>query len=849
MLSGAQGIQLLQQLLYTTGQYDPSWPLDLAISHPRPGAPAGARRSRRGPPAGTPETRAALLWLSSAALAVLVGLAEVYVGIAVVSRRHAGLASLWVAITVLLNALIVPLSVSGLEAVPVWEILGLPRPPGRLGSGTRAVCRRSAYAGVCGPMSSARAPGLPEAYEAHLLSRIAEEETRRAALEAELAACARRRSAQSATSAAGDAADSTPPASICGYWHADQRKVAGHITQCRRKAARAERLAASEERSERRAAGVDRGCDLKQGGSARSSWRAGVARVSGLLGVGLAACRLCSSRSCCRVFLAINLTPSLPRGLYRVTSLKVRPGALVTFCLPPELVRRHDLAKWIAPGRCPGGKGSALQADRLEGPGRRSAEERSGGAEGASLRSWRISKSQDSCVFGPVPVAWLARRRRAGLDVSDAGGGSISSAEGGGEAAASPHSIWPCSSRGAVLAGCAGAGWWFGRAFGHPPELGALRVLVEPAALGGAREHGRFSAWAWASSGRRDERRSWPSLWLGLVDLGGGRLPSIRRSSGSWPFASWLELGVPTAGRFVRRSSGDGGVRVAYLRVRFLVPAGGLEAAAGTGRRLRLREVCPSGRGAQARGSRARREAGRRDRSGRRRRAGTFDTEETRTSWPSRRRAAGKTTCVVVPTALAHPGPLVVLDAKREIYKLTSGFRRRAHDSRVLCWAPSGGEGFRRHNPMLEIRDHPYDVRDAQRIAGALIASVPTNADPFWREAPRQILVGALLHGKYCPQWGSLPKIYQLFTIGGQKAIEEMARAPHDPELAVRMGGSEADGRRRPIRRSRRRRKTCWRCRRKRGRACWRPSPRRFRSTPIRCWPRACRPRTSACGR
>jgi type IV secretion system protein VirD4 len=144
-------------------------------------------------------------------------------------------------------------------------------------------------------------------------------------------------------------------------------------------------------------------------------------------------------------------------------------------------------------------------------------------------------------------------------------------------------------------------------------------------------------------------------------------------------------------------------------------------------------------------------------------------------------------------TALAHVGPLVVLDAKQEIFKLTSGFRRRAHGSRVLCWAPSGGAGFSRHNPMLEIRDHPYDVRDAQRIAGALIASVPTHTDPFWREAPRQILVGALLHGKYCRQWGSLPKIYQLFTVGGRKAIEEMSRAAHDP--ALRFGWTDPKGR------------------------------------------------------
>ena len=38
------------------------------------------------------DTRAALLWISSGSLAALVGCAEVYVGVAVVSRRHGGLA-------------------------------------------------------------------------------------------------------------------------------------------------------------------------------------------------------------------------------------------------------------------------------------------------------------------------------------------------------------------------------------------------------------------------------------------------------------------------------------------------------------------------------------------------------------------------------------------------------------------------------------------------------------------------------------------------------------------------------------------------------------------------------------
>jgi hypothetical protein len=192
-----------------------------------------------------PETRAALLWLSSTALAVLVGLAEVYIGIAVVSKRHRGLAGLWVAITVLLNALIVPLSVSGLEAMPVWEILGSRPLQVAWGAGLGLLSTLC----VCGCLWAdvvREGSGLPEAYEAHLLGRLAEEEKQRGAFEAELGAL--RRQAERTT------VPSAPPprhaaCEICGYWHEDQRKVAGHITQCRRKAAREERLAGSEERS------------------------------------------------------------------------------------------------------------------------------------------------------------------------------------------------------------------------------------------------------------------------------------------------------------------------------------------------------------------------------------------------------------------------------------------------------------------------------------------------------------------------------------------------------------------------------------------------------------------------
>jgi hypothetical protein len=195
-----------------------------------------------------PDTRAALLWLSSTALAVLVGLAEVYVGLAVISRRHAGLASLWVGITVLLNALIVPLSVSGLEAVPVWEILGSRGLQVAWGAGLGLLSTLC----VCGCLWAdvvREDSGLAGDYEAHLLGRIAEEESRRGGLEVELAAMragAERASISVSTPAEPPTHTACP---ICGYWVPEQRRVAGHITQCRRKAMREGKSGSSEERS------------------------------------------------------------------------------------------------------------------------------------------------------------------------------------------------------------------------------------------------------------------------------------------------------------------------------------------------------------------------------------------------------------------------------------------------------------------------------------------------------------------------------------------------------------------------------------------------------------------------
>ena len=194
-----------------------------------------------------PGTRTALLWISSAALAALVGLAEVYVGMAVVSRRNVGLALLWVAITLSLNALIVPLSVSGLEAVPVWQILSSRSLRVAWGAGLGLLSTLC----VCGCLWAdvlREGSELAETYETHLLGRIAQEQTRREEAEAQLTAL--QAEIERAASAAPSASASHPThgaCSLCGYWDADQRKVAGHIRQCRQRSARSRLLEAPPE--------------------------------------------------------------------------------------------------------------------------------------------------------------------------------------------------------------------------------------------------------------------------------------------------------------------------------------------------------------------------------------------------------------------------------------------------------------------------------------------------------------------------------------------------------------------------------------------------------------------------
>jgi len=74
----------------------------------------------------------------------------------------------------------------------------------------------------------------------------------------------------------------------------------------------------------------------------------------------------------CRRFVRMNLSPSLPRGLYRPVPLPLARGRLVSACLPLPSARLGRARSYLPPGSCPGGSApvlkilAALPGDRVE---------------------------------------------------------------------------------------------------------------------------------------------------------------------------------------------------------------------------------------------------------------------------------------------------------------------------------------------------------------------------------------------------------------------------------------------------------------------------------------------------
>lgn len=147
---------------------------------------------------------------------------------------------------------------------------------------------------------------------------------------------------------------------------------------------------------------------------------------------------------------------------------------------------------------------------------------------------------------------------------------------------------------------------------------------------------------------------------------------------------------------------------------------------------------------------------------------------------------SGKGVGLVVPTLLTWPGSCIVHDIKGENWGLTAGFR--AKHGRVLLFDPTNA-GSSAYNPLLEVRQGEWEVRDVQNIADILVDPEGSlDKRNHWEKTSHSLLVGAILHVLYADKDKTLAGVAS-FLSDPRRPVEATLRAmmdtPHLGEAGV----------------------------------------------------------------
>ncbi|HEY4201567.1 MAG TPA: conjugal transfer protein TraG [Devosiaceae bacterium] len=147
---------------------------------------------------------------------------------------------------------------------------------------------------------------------------------------------------------------------------------------------------------------------------------------------------------------------------------------------------------------------------------------------------------------------------------------------------------------------------------------------------------------------------------------------------------------------------------------------------------------------------------------------------------------SGKGVGLVVPTLLTWPGSCIVHDIKGENWTLTAGFR--AKHGRVLLFDPTNAESSA-YNPLLEVRQGEWEVRDVQNIADILVDPEGSlDKRNHWEKTSHSLLVGAILHVLYAEPDKTLAGVAN-FLSDPRRPVEATLRAmmdtPHLGEAGV----------------------------------------------------------------
>lgn len=147
---------------------------------------------------------------------------------------------------------------------------------------------------------------------------------------------------------------------------------------------------------------------------------------------------------------------------------------------------------------------------------------------------------------------------------------------------------------------------------------------------------------------------------------------------------------------------------------------------------------------------------------------------------------SGKGVGLVVPTLLTWPASAIVHDIKGENWTLTVGFR--AKHGRVLLFDPTNA-GSSAYNPLLEVRQGEWEVRDVQNIADILVDPEGSlDKRNHWEKTSHSLLVGAILHVLYAENDKTLAGVAN-FLSDPRRPVEATLRAmmdtPHLGEAGV----------------------------------------------------------------
>lgn len=142
---------------------------------------------------------------------------------------------------------------------------------------------------------------------------------------------------------------------------------------------------------------------------------------------------------------------------------------------------------------------------------------------------------------------------------------------------------------------------------------------------------------------------------------------------------------------------------------------------------------------------------------------------------------SGKGVGLVVPTLLTWPGSCIIHDIKGENWHLTAAFRSR--HGKVLRFDPTDIKSAA-YNPLLEIRQGEWEVRDVQNVADVLVDPEGSlERRSHWEKTSHSLLVGAILHVLYAEADKTLAGVANFLSDPKRSLSATMAAMMTTPHL------------------------------------------------------------------